>query len=147
MIHDHAIGMCAPRGGVDEGCSWHCLVPVQTRSGTSRYLRAGVISSAQFNQVEAKALSKRPISALPSQASGRNCVQAAGFVSGHQHPLDSASTRVVPAWQSGRAEVLRRIGATEVRYQPSVLFLPSTKRSLFCDTVCLLPRSHTLLPS
>jgi diguanylate cyclase (GGDEF)-like protein len=82
-------------------------VPVQTRPGTSEISASlGVISSAQFNQVEAEALIQATDEALyQAKASGRNCVQAAGFVSG------LASTPVVtPASDKGCAGMAERQG-------------------------------------
>ena len=58
--------------------------PVQTRTGNIEISASfGVMSSAQFNHVEAEALIQAADEALyQAKASGRNCVQVAGSVSG-----------------------------------------------------------------
>jgi diguanylate cyclase (GGDEF)-like protein len=58
--------------------------PVQTRNGIIEISASfGVISSAQFNNVDAEALIQAADEALyQAKASGRNCVQVAGSVSG-----------------------------------------------------------------
>ena len=58
--------------------------PVQTRNGIIEISASfGVISSAQFNNVDAEALIQAADEALyQAKASGRNCVQVSGSVSG-----------------------------------------------------------------